>query len=161
MQHFARDVQGEILGIHDPAQKTQPGWQKAACIVGYKDPVYVELHVAFAFRLEQIERLGGGNVEQVDVTHHAFHAIVDRHPGFIEGVGDMMIKFLVLLLVDFLRLPGPDRRGFVQGLVAEFDRKADVIGIGLDDVADAGFFKEFLGVLLDVERHSRTALRSF
>ena len=77
-------------------------------------------------------------------------------PGIARHVGDVVVELAILHLVDVALRPAPERRALVHhlllaALVLEPDGQADVIGVRLDDGADAERLQELARVLAQVE----------
>ena len=152
---LAADVEREILGIDDTAQKAQVGGQQRLAVVGYEDPLHVKAYAAVARRIEEVVRPLRGDEQQAAVLDHAFGMEVQPVPGVVEGMGDVVVELLVLLLVDLCLGPGPDRRRRVDLLrgfaAAEQDRHADVVAVGAHDALDLALLEEALGILLQLQ----------
>ena len=82
-------------------------------------------------------------------------------PRLVEGVADVVVEFLVLVGGDVLLGQRPQRRCGVEGgrvvAFAEHDREADVVGVGLDDLAQPALFHELVGIGVEVQGHRGAA----
>src|SRR5260221_9358373 len=86
---------------------------------------------------------------------------MDGQPGLVEYVLVVVIELFVLLRRDLGLAARPQCRGGVEGLflvaLLEQDRQGDVVGIGLDDVAQAMRLEELVLALPQVENDRRAA----
>ena len=57
---------------------------------------------------------------------------MQRQPGLVKGVAYLPVELRVLLGLDLVPRPGPERGGLVDRLTVHLDRDRDVVGIGLD-----------------------------
>ena len=109
-----------------------------------------------AYRFEQIEGPGVRHEEKRRVFDAPFGMEVDGVPGIARHVGDVVVELAVLGLVDVGLRPAPEGRALVDHLllaaiVFQPDREADVVGVGLDDGADAERFQELAVVFAQVK----------
>ena len=168
LEGLAADVERQVLRVDDAAQEAQVGRQQPLAVVGDEHPADVELHLRLALRIEQVEGRGRGDEQQAGVGDDALDGVVHHQPRVVEGMADVVVELRVLLVGDVLLRPGPQRRGRVQRLlggfrfafrlaallgpaVDEHDRKADVVGVGLDDLAQPGGFEELVLAVLQVK----------
>ncbi len=94
LQHFAADVQRQIFAIHDAAHEPQVRGQEALGHFGDEDAFDVELHMAAALGVEDIERFGGGYEEKGAVIERAFGVPVEVEPRIIERVAGVVVDSL-------------------------------------------------------------------
>ena len=122
-----------------PLQEPQVGRDQLGAVVGDEDPLHVELHAVLALRLEEVEGRLRRDEQQAAVLDHALGLEVRPQPGLVEGVGDVVVELLVLLVGDLRLGPAPQRRGSIEvlRLAGQADRHRDVVGIGLHDAAQA------------------------
>ncbi len=82
-------------------------------------------------------------------------------PGLVEGVRDVVVELLVLLVGDLRLRPRPECGGGVDGalLLGQADGYGDVVAVGLDHLTQAVRIEVFLLVLLDVQRDPRAPRR--
>ena len=155
LQHLARDVQRQVLGVHHAHHEAQPGRQQAG-LVGDEHAPHVQAHPALALALDRLEGLGAGHEQQRREVERALRAPVQRRPGLVEEVAEVAVELGVALLrLDLgLRL-APERRALVRRLVlavaGDGDRDGDVVGPLADDRLQAEGLEELLGVGLDVQ----------
>jgi hypothetical protein len=155
LQHLARDVERQVLAVHHAAHEAQIGRQELG-VVGDVDAAHIELHAALARRIEEIERPGRGGEQQHRIGQPALGLVMQRHGRLVEPAGDGAIGLRVVLGFELALRPLPERaRGVdLAGLalvVHEFDRKQDVVRIGLDDALDLVRLEKTLGVVLEVQ----------
>ena len=87
LQHLARDVERHVLAVDDAAHEAQIGRQQLG-VVGDVDAPHIELHVALARRVEQVERLARRHEQQHRVGLAPLGLVVQRHRRLVEGAGD-------------------------------------------------------------------------
>ncbi|MNG88074.1 hypothetical protein D3C79_468980 [compost metagenome] len=112
----------------------------------------------------EVERCAGRHVEQAGVLLRPFHPVVTPQQRIFEVVGDVLVELLILLVLDVLRVAGPERSGAVDllplargaddGLTVFFPirgtlfehlhRHADVVGIFADHGAQAPVVEELV-----------------
>ena len=156
LQGLAADVEREIGRIHHAPHEAEIGRQQPLALVGDEDPPDIEPDAVPAHRVEQVEGPGVGHEEQGGVLDPPFGVQVDGVPGIARHVGDMVVELAVLVLADLAPRPAPERRALVDhlllaALVLEPDRQADMVGVGLDDGADAERLQELPRLLAQVE----------
>ena len=155
LQHLARDVERQILAVDHAADEAQIGRQQVG-VVGDEDAADVELDLALARRVEQVERLGRRREQQHRVGLPALGAVMQRHRRLVERAGDLLIGLLVVLRRELRFRPLPQRAGRIDLarlalLRHQLDRKLDVVGIGADDALDLVGLEIFLRVLFQMQ----------
>ena len=155
LQHLARDVQRQILAVDHAADEAQIGRQQIG-IVGDEDAADIELHLALARLVEQVERLCRGREQQHRIGLPALGAVMQRHRRLVEGAGDRLIGLLVVLRRQLRFRPLPQRAGRIDLarlalLRHQHDRKLDVVGIGADDALDLVSLEIFLRILFQMQ----------
>src|SRR5271165_6620457 len=148
LQHFAADVERQILAVDDATKEAQIRGQEIGPLVGDEYPPHIELDSALPLRVEKIERFSRWNEEKARVFENSFRFGMQSQPRIIEAVADVVIEFIVLLLGDFRFRTGPQGRGGVYRLflagVFEYDRQSDMVGIGIHDPTQSGRFEIFM-----------------
>ena len=109
LQRLARDVELQVLGIDDAAHEAQVARHQAFEVGGDEHPPDVELDAVLALRVVEVERLRRGHEQQRLVGHHALGLDVEAQPGVVEGVPDVVVELLVLLVADLGLGPRPER----------------------------------------------------
>ena len=112
LQHFAADVQRQILGIHHALDETKPFRQQLG-ICRDEHPPHMQAHMRFAIAVEQIERARTRNKQQGVEFHLALGAPVQRRPGFVERMAQMPIQLGVGFLLHFRFRLAPQSGAFV------------------------------------------------
>jgi len=110
-------------------------------IVGDEHPAHVELYLALARRLEQVERFCRRREQQHGIRIAPFGAVMQRHRRLVEGACDRLIGLRVVFRLQFRLWPLPQRARRIDLprlalFRLEFNRKLDVVGIGADDAFD-------------------------
>ena len=88
LQHLAGDVERQILAVDHAADEAQIGRQDIG-VVGDEDAADIELDLALARLVEQVERLGRRRKQQHRIGLPALGAIMQRHRRLVEGAGDL------------------------------------------------------------------------
>ena len=176
LQRLARDVELQVLGVDHAAHEAQVAGHQPFHVLGDEHPPHVELHAMPALRVVQIERLRARHEQERLIRHHAFRPDVQARPGLVEGVRDVVIELLVLLVGDLRFGAGPQRARLVDllrrlraavvlrlavglGLGPEQDRDGDVVRVVAHDLAQAPLVEELLGVVAQVQDHRGPARR--
>jgi len=97
LQHFAADVEGQILGIDDALQEAQIARQDFGAILGDEDPAHIELQAMLALGMEQIHRPRSGHEEDRGIVDLALGPPMDGEARRIETVADEAIELGILL----------------------------------------------------------------
>ena len=170
LQRLARDVELQVLGIDHAADEAQVARHDPFEVLGDEHALDVQLDAVAALRVVEVERARGRNEQQRLVGHHALGLHVQARPGVVEGVRDVVVELLVLLVGDLGLGPGPERARLVDllgrlgfairfGLALEQDRHRDVVGVAAHDLAQAVRVEELLGVVAQMQGHRGAARR--
>ena len=140
LQHFARNVQRQILAVDHAADEAQIGRQKIG-VIGDEHAPNIKLYLTLARRLEQVEWFGRGRKQQHRVGVASFRPIMQRHRRLVEGVCDRLVGLFVVLRLQlgFRTLPQRTCRIDLPRLAVfgyELDCELDIVGIGADDAFD-------------------------
>src|SRR6516164_2021752 len=163
LQHLAADVEWQILTVYNTAQEPQIRRQEIGTLVGDEYPPYVEFDPALPLRVEQVEWFGRWNKKKASVFKDSFCSRMQSQPWIIEAVPNVMIKFFVLLFGDFRFRSGPQGRCGVDGLffttVLKHDGQSDMVGVGIDDLAQSRRFEIFVLTLAQMDDDRGPACR--
>ena len=179
LQHFSRNIQRQIGGVHDALDKAEVLRHQLLAVVGDQHTAGIELQALFVFLGVVIIGRRGRDEQQRLVGHNALHRGHDGLDGLVHRHEFFLIELVVLLLCDVLLRALPDRHHGVQGLALgvvlilglvavlgffldaalghiHHDRIADIIGIALHQAGNAVLLQEFvvalvLGVVLEGE----------
>ena len=165
LQHLAGNIERQILAVDHAAHEAQVCRQQLG-VVGDEDAADIELDLALARLVEQVERLCRRRKQQHGIGLPPLGAIMQRHRGIVEGAGDRLIGLLVVLRREFGFRPLPQRTGRIDlarlaPLRNQIDRKLDVVGPGADDPLDLVRFEIFRRVLFQMQDDLGTAREAF
>ena len=176
LEHFTRDVQGEVGTVHQPFDKAVIIGKQVGAFIHDQHAVGVELKTFFVIFGIEIVRRFAGNVEEGVVSGHPFGFAVDHFQRFGVIVKFILIELLIFLFGDLALVFAPERDHAVQrfgfdhrfgfAVFAAFhgtmmghihaDGITDIIGIFLHEVfhAEGGeiiavFF--FFGIFFEIE----------
>ncbi len=164
LQHLPGNIERQILAVDHAADEPEITRQQIG-IIGNEYAADVELHVALAGRLEQIERFGRWRKQQHGVGLAPFGAIMQGHRGIVEGAGDRAVALRVIFRLQLRFGPLPQgacridlpRLAFLQ---LQLDGKLDVVGISADDPLDLVGFQIFFRVRLQMQDDLGPALQA-
>ncbi|MNF73596.1 hypothetical protein D3C84_556020 [compost metagenome] len=171
LQDLAADVERQIVGVQHPFDEAQVGRHKLLGVIHDEDALHVELQTVLLLAVVEIERCAGRYVEQAGVLLRPFHPVVAPQQGVFEVVSDVLVELLILLVLDVLRVAGPERGGAVDllplaggaddgftvflairgALFVHLHRYADVVGILGDHGAQAPVVQELLFIAAQVQ----------
>jgi hypothetical protein len=100
LQDLARDVEREVFGVDNAADKAQVLREQVLGVVHDEDALDVELDAAFVVGLVEIERSLGRNVEEGGVLERAFGAGVEPEEWIFPVAGDGLVELLVVLVLE-------------------------------------------------------------
>src|SRR5690606_18905453 len=121
----------------------------------------------------QVTGRAAGYVQQAGVLQLAFDLVVAPAQRVLEVVGDVLVELLVLLVLDLGTRASPQGTGTVDALpldlgrlvrlltmmlLGQLDRQGDMVGVFLDDVAQAPAIGELLLLGLEVQHDAGAAL---
>ncbi len=141
LQRLAADIQRQVGRVDHPAQEAQVGRHQLHPLIGDEDALHIQLHPAPALGVKQVERLDAGDEEQAGIFHRALGLVMQHGPWLLGAVGQVAVEFLVLRVGDFGFRSRPDSDGAVERVgdaldIRQGDGKTDMVGIGLDDMAE-------------------------
>ena len=175
LEHFTADVQGQILTVHNAADKAEVLGQQILAVVHNQHAAAVQLQSTLVILGVEIVRRLAGDIQQRLEGNVALHVVVDGAQGLIVVEELVPVEGLVLFFRDVLLVPLPDGHHGVQGLhlgvglvLGRFifltlgvlvlrllhgtglgdlhpDGVADIVGILADQATDLVFF-QILGV---------------
>ena len=139
LQGFAADIERQIFRIHHTTDKPQMARDDIDILIGDEHAFYIKFQARHAIGVEEIEGFGGRDEQQVGIFDCAFGFIVQDQPWLIRLMRDVAVKFLVLFGCDFGFRAHPESGSFVgddcfAAGFSDCNRKADMVGIGADDV---------------------------
>ena len=160
LQHFAADVQRQVLAVHHTPDKAEVLGQQI--LAGLHNHHTGGIQLQSPFEVLGIEVVGSlaGDVQQGLVADGTLGAGVDGPQGICKVIELVLIEGIVLRLGDILFGPLPDGHHGVQGLHIgigfifvgirllpgfghfHFDGVADVVGIFADQVPDLILLQE-------------------
>ena len=186
LQDLAGDVQGQVVGIDHAANETQITGHQLFGVVHDEHALHVQLDAVHVVPIPEVEGRLLGQVEQGDVAGGAFHPVVQYLHGLFEVVGDVFVELVVFLVLDLGFGTSPKGGGLVDGLppiafgrlvlvvfafflvirlggrlALEQNGHGDVVGVFLDDVANAPIVQEFGLILFQMQHHFGAALFAF
>ena len=138
--------------------------------------MHVQLQAFRRFTLVQVERSTGRHVEQRAVFQLAFDLVVAPAQRILEIVGDVFVELLVFRIRNLGTRTRPQRAGTVDGFpfngrrlftfggrdfFRQLDRQCDVVGVLLDDVAQAPAVGKLVFTGFQVQDDAGTALGFF
>ncbi len=154
LQHLARDVERQVLGIDHALDETKPGGKEPGA-VGDEHAPHMQADMRLTILVENGERPARRDEEEGVEFERAFRPPVQRHPGLIEEMAEMAVKRLVILLRHLLARLAPERGALVGGQIlavaADGDRPGDVIGPFADDGFETVRIEELVGIRLEME----------
>ncbi len=182
LQRLARNVQRQVLRIHQPAHKAEIIRQQVGALVHNQHAVRVKLKPFLIVAGVKVERRVRGDVHQRVERHRALRVHVDGF-GRIVIIGKLvLVELVVLLLRDFVLVLPPQGDHAVQGLVfriglvlvlavffqaallhVHFNRVADVVGVFLHQRLQGIGIRKLavllvVGVRLQLQNHFRAAV---
>ena len=174
LQRLAADVELQILAVDHAADEAQVARQQRVEIGGDEHAADVELHPVPALRVVQVEGTRARDEQQCRVGECPLGREMHARERLVEGVRDVVVELLVLVLGDLALGPGPDGTGLVDllrlgevglgvaglGPGLQDDRQADMVGVGPHDLPDLPAVEEFLGLGLQVQGHRGAARRA-
>ena len=122
LEHFTRDIQAHILGIHHAGNKAEPLGQQLGTLVHDEHAAGIELQAALIFPGIQVIGRMSGNEQQGLVGNGALHVGADMAQGSLHVTELTLIELGSRLPGDFTLLALPQGHHGVEG----FD-----LGIGL------------------------------
>ncbi|GET90669.1 heat shock protein 83 [Leishmania tarentolae] len=118
LQVLARDVQWQVLAVHDALHEAEPVRAQVLAVVHDEHTAHVQLDVvALLVRLEHVERRALRNKHDRAELQLALHREVLRSRRVLPVVGDGLVEGSVLLLRHVLRVARPERLVLVLDLV--------------------------------------------
>ena len=185
LEHFARDVQRQVLGIDDALDETEAVGQQFGALVHdfhaariQRQTLFIGLGIIVVIRLF-------GDEQQRLVARRALRLLVDDAQGLVVGVEALLVKLFVIRLGNLAFRLFPKRNHAVDGLdlgvglvlvlAALFfarmlerhaDGVADIVGIFFDKRFYAVAFQKFVVIRLrrafaDVQNDVRTRRAAF
>ena len=149
LQDLARDVERQVVRVHDAAHEPQVRRQQVLGVVHDEHAPDVELEPAAVVAVPEVERRVRRDVEKLRVLLPALDPVVGPGERRVEVVGDVAVERLVLLVRDLALRPRPERARLVDGLLQpgrdrfllllrpfellHHDRDGDVVGILAQD----------------------------
>jgi len=109
LEQLARDIQGQVIGIHEAAYETQPARQQALRVIHDEHAPNIELHAVRLLAVEEVKRPTLGNEQQRGVGLIALDLVVDPGQRLIEVVRDVLVERLVLVVADLVLGTQPQR----------------------------------------------------
>ncbi len=148
LEDLAAHVQGQVVGIDDALDEAQVGGEQVLLVVGDEDALDVELHPRLVVHVEEVEGRLFGNEEKRRVLERALGVSVHVVKRVLRIVGDRLVELVVVLLLELVLGPLPERRGRVDLLglfglllvlllrVVEENGERNVVRIFFDDGLD-------------------------
>ena len=164
LDHLTRDIEREVGGIDDPADKAQVAGKNVS-IVGDEHAFDVELDAAFAVGIEQIVRPRAGDESERRVFLASLGAEMNGEGRLVELPGDAAIEVGIVGSRDLGPWLGPecgavgDLSGLRAGLLDNRDRHGHVPGLGLDDPFERMALGIVAGIVHQMEQHARAPRR--
>ena len=157
LEGFAREVERQVLGVHQPAQETEVLGDELLVAAVDEHAADVEVQAVVVGVFEEGARGRVGDEEQPGELHGGVHGDVQVFQGRLGVVGQKGVELVVLLLLELELGLAPQGRGGVDTLAGQQDGEADEVGVGADDLAQALGGGEVGGVLLELDFDARAA----
>ena len=162
LQHFARDVERQVLAVDDAAHEAQVRRQQVG-IVGDVDTADIEFHPALASGVGQIERRRRRHEQQDGIGLTALDLVVQGEDRLVEGRRDRAIGLRVVFRRHLGLRALPQGAGGIDLarlalVVDQLDGKEDVIGIGPNDPLEFVCLQVAAGLRLEM-KHDLGAAR--
>ena len=146
LEHLARDVEREVLGVHDALDEAHVFGDQIFAVVHDEYAADVELYPVFAVLVEEVHRRARGDEEQRAEFARALRLVVDALERVFPVVRDVAVEVVELVVADILLRACPEGLHRVDGLlffilfllflnVGEVDRIGDEVGVFFDDAA--------------------------
>ena len=173
LQDFAGNVQGQVIGIHHALDEAQVQRQELVGLIHDEHALHIEFQALGCFAVVQVERRAARHVEQRGVFQLALDLVVAPGQRVFEVVTDVLVELGVFLVLDLAARPGPQGAGAVDGLplgfrrlvllfpvmlLRQFDGQRHVVGVFLDDVAQAPAVGELFFAALQVQHDAGATL---
>ncbi len=170
LQDFAGNVQRQVIGVDHALDEAHVQRQERLGLIHHEHALHVELETTRCFALIQIKRRTRRHVQQRGVFQLAFDLVMAPAQRVLVVVRDVLVELLVLLVLHLGARTGPERAGAVDGfpfqrrrllafgcrslLFGQLDRQGDMVGVFLDDVAQAVAVSEFLFTVFQVQNNT-------
>ena len=145
LEHFARDVEREVLGIYDAFDEAHIFRYELLAVVHYEHAADVELHAVLAVLIEKVHRRARRDEEQRAEFAHALGLVVDALERVFPVVRDVAVEFVEFLVRYLFLRARPERLHRVDGLflfvlfvvlrILDVNRVGYEVGVFLDDAA--------------------------
>jgi hypothetical protein len=115
LQHFSGNVQWQVLGVDDTANKVQVLWHELFAVLHDEHTSHVQLDRVLLFAvLEQVESGTLGHKQQGSELELTLDAEVLDGQMVFPVVGQRLVELAVLRLRNVFGVAGPQRLGLVQ-----------------------------------------------
>ncbi len=109
LEHLARDIERQVGRVHDPANESEPGFEKVFAALRDHDRFGVELETVDDGAGPEVEGDQGGDEEQRTVFEPPLGLERERLERLCPVMRNVTVELGVLLLADLRRRPRPDR----------------------------------------------------
>ena len=136
LHRLARDVERQILAVHEPAQKAQPIRKERLRFRLDEDLAAVKVHFRFAAaQRPKLVALARHEEQRANRERRVRREVqpVERRFGVVR---DVFVEFLVVALADLAFVLRPERLHGVHLLAVQLDGKGNEIRVVLDDLLD-------------------------
>ena len=155
LQHFAGDVERQVLAVDNAADEAQIIRHERG-VVGDENAADIEFHAVLEAGIVEIERADRGHEQHDGVGLPPLGLVMQREGGLVIGVAERAVGLGVILGRELGFRALPERAGLVDlaggvGIDLQHDRELDVIGIAADNALDLVGFEIFEGVGLEMQ----------
>ncbi|MNF69944.1 hypothetical protein D3C84_518410 [compost metagenome] len=175
LQDLAGNVQRQVVGVDHALDEAQVQRQELVGLVHDEHALHIQLEALGSIALVQVERRSARHIQQRGVFQLALDLVVAPGQRVVEVMGDVLVELLVFLVLDLGTRAGPQGASAVDGfplgfsfgggrlvftvlLFRQLDRQGDMVGVFLDDVAQAPAVGELFLALFQVQDDARAAL---
>ncbi len=181
LEDLAAHVERQVLRVDDAADEAQVHRQELFLVVGYEDPLDVELDPRAVVRAEEVEGGLGGDIEEGRILDRALGLGMDPMKGRVFALrraefpepraGEGLVEAHVVLVLELGFRPPPQGRGGIDDLLLALDsvllalvvvlgllgHQGDgigyVVGIFLEHRLDAPAAEVLLALAVEVDAH--------
>ncbi len=163
LKRFARNIQGQVLGIDQPSEEAQVLGHQLTALALHQHALGAKIQTVLEPRKAQALEVARRAVDHGTELHRRIHCQMKMPERlFLDVVGQVLVKPQVLLFGHLVLGLNPDRLLVVDNLSVgtQADRIGDEARIALDDILDPPIPGEIVSVLLEVQDHF-SATRQF